>query len=213
MKNRAKLAYRSVAAWLDGMGPMPEKVAQAKGLDEQLQLQDKIAQAMRSVRYLHGALELETIEPEAVMRNGETVELRLEKKNRATELIEDFIDRGERGVGQFSPEAAACRQCAGSCVRRSAGIAFGRVAEEFGERLPGTPDSKALGSFLARRRHAESLRFPDLSLTIIKLLGSGEYVVQLPGEPSEGHFGLAVHDYSHATAPNRRFPDLVARAL
>jgi exoribonuclease-2 len=212
VNNRAKLAYRSVAAWLDDQAPMPERVANVRGLDEQLRIQDQVARAMRLVRYQHGALELETIEPEAVLSNGQVVELRLEKKNRAQDLIEDFMIAANGVSAQFLQRHGwpVLRRVVRSPERWDR---IRQVAEQFGETLPDAPDSKALSEFLAKRRQTDPLRFPDLSLTIVKLMGAGEYVVQLPEEPSEGHFGLAVSDYSHSTAPNRRFPDLITQRL
>lgn len=210
--NHAKLAYRGVAAWLDDKDTMPLKIAKTQGLDEQLRLQNQIAQAMKSVRHLHGALDLETIEPEAVLSDGRFVDLRLEQKNRAKELIEDFMIAANTASAQFLEKRGwpSLRRVVRSPERWDR---IRKVAERFAEPLPMTPDSKALADFLTRRRQADPLRFPDLSLTIVKLLGAGEYVLQLPGRESEGHFGLAVHDYSHSTAPNRRFPDLITQRL
>ncbi|OAI46691.1 ribonuclease II [Planctomycetaceae bacterium SCGC AG-212-F19] len=210
--NRAKLAYRGVAAWLDGKEKMPERIAKTKGLDEQLRMQDQIAQVMKSIRYLHGALELETIEPETVLKDGQVVDLRVERKNRAQELIEDFMIAANGVSAQFLEKHGlpALRRVVRSPERWDR---IQKVAEGFGDQLPAAPDSKALAAFLARRREADPLRFPDLSLTIVKLLGSGEYVVQFPGQESAGHFGLAVQEYSHSTAPNRRFPDLITQRL
>jgi len=212
VNNHAKLAYRSVAAWLDGMDRMPEKVGKTKGLEEQLRMQDQIAQVMKSVRYLHGALDLETIEPEAVLQDGKVVDLRLEKKNRAKELIEDFMIAANGVSAQFLEKHGlpALRRVVRSPERWDR---IRSVAKGFAEDLPADPNSKALAAFLAGRRLADPLRFPDLSLTIVKLLGAGEYVLQLPGHQSAGHFGLAVRDYSHSTAPNRRFPDLITQRL
>jgi exoribonuclease-2 len=212
VKNHAKLAYRSGAAWLDGKDRMPEKVAKTRDLEEQLRMQDQIAQVMKSVRYLHGALELETIEPEAVLRDGQVVDLRLERKNRAQELIEDFMIAANGVSAQFLEKHGlpALRRVVRSPERWDR---IRKVAEGFADQLPTDPDSKSLAAFLARRRLADPLRFPDLSLTIVKLLGAGEYVLQLPGQESPGHFGLAVREYSHSTAPNRRFPDLITQRL
>jgi exoribonuclease-2 len=212
VKNYAKLAYRSVAGWLDGKDKMPDKVSKTKGLDEQLRLQDQIAQVMKAVRYQHGALELETIEPEAVLRDGRVVDLRVEKKNRAQELIEDFMIAANGVSAQFLAKhgVPALRRVVRSPERWDR---IRKVAEGFGENLPTDPDSKALAAFLAKRRQADPLRFPDLSLTIVKLMGAGEYVLQLPGQEAAGHFGLAVRDYNHSTAPNRRFPDLITQRL
>jgi exoribonuclease II len=212
VNNHAKLAYRSVAAWLDGKDKMPEKIARTKGLDEQLRMQDQIAQVMKSVRYLHGALDLETIEPEAVLSDGQVVDLRLERKNRAQELIEDFMIAANGVAAQFLDKhgVPALRRIVRSPERWDA---IRKVAEGFVDDLPADPDSGSLAAFLTRRRLADPLRFPDLSLTIVKLLGRGEYVLQLPGQQSAGHFGLAVREYSHSTAPNRRFPDLTTQRL
>ncbi len=210
--NHAKLAYRGVAAWLDGKDKMPDKIAKTKGLDEQLRMQDQIAQVMKSVRYQHGALDLETIEPEAMMRDGQVVDLRLEQKNRAQELIEDFMIAANGVSAQFLEKRAfpSLRRVVRTPERWDR---IRKVAEGFGDHLPTEPDSQALAAFLTRRRQADPLRFPDLSLTIVKLMGAGEYVVQLPGQESAGHFGLAVQKYSHSTAPNRRFPDLITQRL
>ncbi len=212
--NHAKLAYHSVGAWLERQGhqKMPERVAKTKGLDGQLRMQDEIAQTMRSVRYQHGALDLETIEPEAVLSDGQVVDLRLERKNRAQELIEDFMIAANGVSAQFLDRHGV------ASIRRVVRTpkhwdAIRKLAGGFSDPLPAEPDCKSLGAFLTRRRQADPLRFPDLSLTIVKLLGSGEYVLQVPGQPSVGHFGLAVQDYTHSTAPNRRFPDLIVQRL
>lgn len=210
--NHAKLAYRSVAAWLDGADKMPDKIAKVRGLEEQLRMQDQIAQVMKSVRYLHGALELETLEPEAVLKDGKIVDLRLERKNRAQELIEDFMIAANGVSAQLLDKhgVPSLRRIVRSPERWDA---IRKVAEGCADDLPADPDSKALAAFLTRRRQADPQRFPDLSLTIVKLMGAGEYVLQLPGQESAGHFGLAVHDYNHSTAPNRRFPDLITQRL
>ena len=210
--NRAKLAYHSVAAWLDGKDKMPEKIAKVKGMDEQLRMQDQIAQVMKSVRYQHGALDFETLQPEAVLSDGRVVDLRLERQNRAQDLIADFMIAANGVTAQFlEKHGLPSLQRVVRAPERWDRIR--QVADGFAEPLPAQPDSKALGAFLARRRQADPLRFPDLSLTIVKLMGAGEYVLQLPGQGSAGHFGLAVSEYSHSTAPNRRFPDLITQRL
>jgi exoribonuclease-2 len=210
--NRAKLAYRSVAAWLDGKDRMPEPAAKVQGMDEQLRIQDQVAQVMKKVRHLHGALELESLEPEAVIRDGKVVDLLLQKKNRAQELIEEFMIAGNGVSAQFleNHNLPSLRRIVRTPKRWDR---ICEVAQSFGHRLPDAPDAAALSAFLEKRRQADSVRFPDLSLTIVKLLGPGEYVLQLPGQHSTGHFGLAVPRYSHSTAPNRRFPDLITQRL
>ena len=210
--NRAKLAYRSVAAWLDGNAKVPEKIANVKGMDEQIRIQDHVAHQMRSVRYLHGSLELESLEAESVVRNGQVVDLRLDAKNRAKELIEDFMIAANGVTARFLEKRGlpTLQRVVQSPERWDR---IQSVAREFGESLPESPDSKALAAFLSRRRQADPLRFPDLSLTIVKLMGAGEYVVQNPDQDPTGHFGLAVREYSHSTAPNRRFPDLITQRM
>jgi exoribonuclease II len=210
--NHAKLAYRSVASWLEGKSQAPERVTRVPGLDGQLRTQDEAAQRLRRVRYLHGALDLETIEPEVLIKNGAIADLRAAQSNRARELIEDFMIAANGVTAQFLqnkgwPSLQRVVRSPANWERICA------VARELGEQLPARPDSRALAEFMTRRREADPLRFPDLSLTIVKLLGAGEYVVQAPGQASEGHFGLAVREYSHSTAPNRRFPDLITQRL
>ena len=212
VNNHAKLAYRSVAAWLDGKDKMPEAVAKVGGLDEQLRMQDQIAQALKAVRYQHGALDFESLEPETVLSDGRIVDLRLERQNRAQDLIADFMIAANGVTAQFLEKRnLPLLQRVVRTPERWDRIR--QVADGFRDPLPAQPDSKALGAFLARRRQAAPVHFPDLSLTIVKLMGAGEYVLQLPGQGSIGHFGLAVRDYSHSTAPNRRFPDLITQRL
>jgi VacB/RNase II family 3'-5' exoribonuclease len=210
--NRAKLAYDSVAAWLDGTAPAPARVAAVPGLDEQLRLQDRVAQSLRRVREKRGALELATTEARAVYDDGTLTDLRPDERNRAKELIEDFMIAANGVSAQFLARkgVASLRRVLRSPER------WGRIvalAAGFGERLPPSPDAVALSAFLHARRLADPARFPDVSLSVIKLLGRGEYVVELPGQHAEGHFGLAVSDYTHSTAPNRRFPDLVTQRM
>jgi exoribonuclease-2 len=212
VNNHAKLAYRSVAAWLDGHDKIPEKAAKTSGMDEQLRMQDQIAKVMKSVRYLHGALDLETIEPEVVLKDGQIVDLRQDRQNRAQDLIADFMIAANGVAAQFLETRGlpAMRRIVRSPERWDR---IRAVAKGYSVELPVDPDSKALSAFLTQRRQQDPLRFPDLSLTIVKLMGAGEYVVQLPGQESPGHFGLAVQEYSHSTAPNRRFPDLITQRL
>jgi exoribonuclease-2 len=212
VRNRAKLAYNGVGAWLEGSGPVPEAAARVPGMDRQLRVQDGIAQKLRELRHEQGALELETIEPRAVFEGDRVVDLRVERPNRARQLIEDFMIAANGVTARFLEERgfSSLRRVVRSPERWQRIVA---VAKEYGDVLPPEPDSRALSDFLARRRKADPLRFPDLSLVIVKLLGAGEYVVERPGGASVGHFGLAVKDYTHSTAPNRRFPDLVTQRL
>src|ERR1700693_4365436 len=167
---------------------------------------------MKAVRYQHGALDFESLEPQAVIKGGQVVDLRLERQNRAQDLIADFMIAANGATARFLEKRGlpALQRVVRSPERWER---IRQVAATFAATLPPAPDSKALAAFLARRRQADPLRFPDLSLTIVKLMGAGEYVLQVPGKESAGHFGLAVRDYSHSTAPNRRYPDLITQRL
>ena len=212
VRNRAKLAYNSVAAWLDGNGPMPQGIGTVKGLDENLRLQDRLAQKLKALRHLHGALDLETIETRPVFDGDELKDMEAEKKNRAKEIIEDFMIAANGVTARYlaSKKFPSLRRVVQIPKRWDRII---ELAAERGTTLPKEPDSKALEQFLVSAKAADPIRFPDLSLSVIKLMGAGEYVVELPGGSVAGHFGLAVKDYTHSTAPNRRYPDLIAQRL
>jgi exoribonuclease-2 len=210
--NHAKLAYHAVGAWLEGNGPMPAAVAALPELAQNLKLQDGVAQRLKTQRHEHGALELETIELRAEF-DGDTVGgLAAEKPNRAKNLIEDFMIAANGSIARFleAHRFPVLRRIVRSPERWQRIVA---LASDLGDQLPGEPDASALNAFLLKRRAADPLRFPDLSLTIIKLLGRGEYVASFPGQSVVGHFGLAVSEYTHSTAPNRRYPDLVTQRL
>jgi VacB/RNase II family 3'-5' exoribonuclease len=210
--NKAKLAYNSVAPWLEGQGEAPPKLVAAKGLDANLKLQDQAAQRLRELRHEHGALDLETIESQAIMADGKVVDLKAEMKNRAKQLIEDFMIAANGVTARFlaDKKLPSLRRVVRSPERWDR---IEAIAKDLGDQLPPDPDSKALEDFLVRRRKADPTTFPDLSLTIVKAMGAGEYAVDMPGQTPVGHFGLAVRDYSHSTAPNRRFPDLITHRL
>jgi VacB/RNase II family 3'-5' exoribonuclease len=210
--NRAKLAYNSVAAWLDGTAPAPAPISKAPGLDDNLRLQDRVAQAMKARRHQHGALTLETIEARPVFDGDSLTDLQADRKNRATELIEDFMIGANGVVARYLEQRGfpALRRVLRSPERWARIV---ELAKDQGGRLPSRPDSRALQEFLEDRRQADLAHFPDLSLSVVKLLGRGEYVLDFPGQPAAGHFGLAVNDYTHSTAPNRRFPDLITQRL
>jgi len=212
VRNRAKLAYNSVAAWLDGNGPMPQGIGAVKGLDENIRLQDSVAQKLKSLRHLNGALDLETIEARPVFDGDELKDMEAEKKNRAEEIIEDFMIAANGITARYlaAKKVTSLRRVVRIPKRWDRII---ELAAERGTTLPTEPDSKALEQFLVSAKAADPLRFPDLSLSVVKLMGAGEYVVELPGSSVAGHFGLAVKDYSHSTAPNRRFPDLITQRL
>jgi exoribonuclease R len=208
--NRGKLAYDSVAAWLGGQGPMPPRVAAVPGMAEQLRLQDGVARALRKRRVQDGALTLQTTETRAVFDGDAIADLRPVQQNRAEALIEDLMIAANAVTARYleAKGVPAFRRVLRVPERWDRIV---ELAAASGEHLPPAPDAQALEAFLVRRQQADPLRFPDLSLSVIKLLGAGEYVVDLPGQQVEGHFGLAVGAYTHATAPNRRFPDLVTQ--
>ena len=212
VRNRAKLAYDSVSAWLEGQAPAPAALAAIPGLEENLRWQDAAAQQLREVRHEQGALDLETIEARAVFVGDEIAGLEQQQKNRARQLIEDLMIAANAVTARFLDRhnLPSLRRVLRSPERWDRIVA---VARESGETLPATPDAAALEIFLRKRRQADPLRFPDLSLTIVKLMGSGEYAVDLPGAEPAGHFGLAVRDYTHSTAPNRRYPDVITQRL
>jgi exoribonuclease-2 len=209
--NHAKLAYNPVAAWLDG-GSMPARVAEVQGMDQQLRIQDRVAQAMDGRRHQHGALSLETLEARAVLEAGTLTDLELAESNRATQLIENFMIAANAVTAVFLERRGypSLRRVLRSPERWERIVA---LAAGLGTRLPPVPDARALEAFLCERRKAKPERFPDLSLTVVKLLGRGEYAMRPAGAPGAGHFALAISDYNHSTAPNRRYPDLITQRL
>jgi VacB/RNase II family 3'-5' exoribonuclease len=212
VRNKAQLAYNAVGAWLEGRGAPPAKVAASQELQAQLKLQDEAAQALKSSRHRHGALEIETIETHPVVLNEKIVDLEKQEKNRATELIEDFMiaANGVMAVTLANAKVSSIRRVVRTPERWDRIVA---LAAQHGGRLPAEADSKALNDFLSQQKKAAPDHFADLSLAVIKLMGPGEYVVERPGEPAPGHFGLAVQNYTHSTAPNRRFADVVTQRL
>ena len=212
VRNHAQLAYPSAGDWLEGHGAAPPAVAADRALAEQLALQHTLAQRLRAHRAQHGALELETIEATPVMSNGTVTDLTVVRINAARMLIEDFMIAANMAMGRYL--AARNRSALLRVVRtpeRWSRIV--QVAHDAGDSLPDTPDSAALAGFLTRRRAADPDHFPDLSLTVVKLLGPGIYTVTPPDGATTGHFGLAVTDYTHSTAPNRRYADLIMQRL
>jgi exoribonuclease-2 len=210
--NHAKLTYRGVGAFLERRGEPNPAISRLPAVAEQLRLQDETAHRLRLRRHECGALWLETPESQVVVRDGAIVGLEPIPKSRSRLLIEDFMIAANAVTANF------LRQRGFPCLQRVVRAPerwdrLERLAADLGDSLPPDPDARALALFLDRRRAADPAAFPDLSLTVVKLLGSGEYVVERPGEAGEGHFGLAVRDYTHSTAPNRRFPDLVTQRL
>jgi VacB/RNase II family 3'-5' exoribonuclease len=210
--NHAKLAYDGVGAWLEGSGPPPGKVGADRALQEQLRLQDAAAQVLKKLRHERGALDLETIEAQAVMKDEAVVGIELTRQSRARSLIEDFMIAANGAMARFldGRGVSSIRRVVKAPERWQRIVA---LAARSGHSLPAEPSSRALAAFLDERRIAEPDTFADLSLSVVKLMGPGEYALERPGEPHDGHFGLAVADYSHSTAPNRRFADLVTQRL
>jgi exoribonuclease-2 len=212
VRNHAQQAYDPAGAWLEGRGPAPAKVAANAELAAQLRLQDSAARRMVGGRFQHGALDLEIVETRPLIEAGKAVDILSLEKNRATSLIEEFMVAANGVVARTLERAgvASIRRIVRTPKRwdRMAEVALG-----LGTTLPAEPDSKALNDFLLQQKQKDADHFADLSLTMIKLMGPGEYVLVKPDDPSPGHFGLAVQDYTHSTAPNRRFPDLVTQRL
>jgi len=212
VRNRAKLAYNAVAAWLEGHGPLPPAAAAVKGLDANLRRQDAIAQALKALRHRRGSLALSTMEARAVFDGDALADLQPDEENRARQLIEDLMIAANGVTAKFldARGVASLRRVLRTPERWDRIVV---LAAEHGGRLPASPDAAALAAFLLARREADPERFPDLSLAVVKLLGKGEYALARQGHEPAGHFALAVRDYTHATAPNRRFPDLITQRL
>ena len=212
VRNHAKLAYRRVAAWLDENAGAPEGVADVAGLAENLRTQDRVAQSLKRLRHVHGALSLETIQARPIFDGDQISSLEAAQKNRATEIIEDFMIAANGVTARYlaAKHVPSIRRVVRTPKRWDRIV---QLAHERGVELPATADSAALDAFLVQQKAADPLRFADLSLAVVKLLGAGEYVAELPGVTAPGHFGLAVKDYAHSTAPNRRYPDLITQRL
>jgi VacB/RNase II family 3'-5' exoribonuclease len=212
VRNRAQLAYNGVGAWLEGTGPAPAKVAASADLAAQLKLQDEAAGILREARHRLGALTFDRLEAQAVFADGKVQDITARAANRAAHLIEDFM------IAANEVMARTLRDAGVSSIRRvvKAPERWPRIVElasQCGDTLPATPDPAALNAFLVRRKAADPVHYADVSLSVLKLMGPGEYVLMRPGDPPEGHFGLAAHDYTHSTAPNRRFADVVTQRL
>jgi exoribonuclease-2 len=210
--NRAKLAYQGVAEWLEGRAPAPPALHAAEGLEENLRFQDRAAQKLKALRHASGALDLETVETRPVFAGEQLKGLEAGQSDRAKDLVEDFMIAANGVAARFlaAKKFPSLRRVVRTPKRWDRIV---ELAADRGKKLPEEPDARALEQFLAAARAADPLRFPDLSLSVIKLLGAGEYVLQLAGNGAPGHFGLAVKDYTHSTAPNRRYPDLITQRL
>ncbi len=210
--NKAKLIYEEVGDWLEGSGHIPQRVHEVDGLEAQVRLQHEAALRLKKFRAEQGALVLETIEAEPVVEDGTVKDLIVQKQNMARNLIEEFMVAANGTTVSFLGNAGIPMiQRIVRIPKHWDGIVL--TAAIYGEHLPDEPDAKALTDFLIRQKEADPERFPDLSLTVVKLMGAGEYVPLDPGEPPIGHFALAVTDYTHGTAPNRRYVDLIIQRL
>lgn len=210
VRNRAQLQYNAVGAWLEGTGQAPPIVAASAVLQAQLKLQDEVAQELKSQRQKHGALNIDTDEVHPMVLNQQVVDIVKQQKNRATDLIEDFMIAANEVVARFLKNVPSIRRIVRTPERWDRMV---QLAAAKGAKLPANPDSKALNDFLLKEKQADPDHFPDVSLGVIKLMGPGEYVLESPGDNPPGHFGLAVQDYTHSTAPNRRFADVVTQRL
>lgn len=209
--NKAKLTYDRLGDWLSGERDIPSAFHAVEGLEEQIRLQNEAAERLQAYRQRAGMLDFETIEARPVMSDGKVVDMAVAHKNQARLIIENLM--------------IAANTCTAKLLASSGRAAIQRVvdtpkrwdrivdlAAQHGGYLPDSPNAKALSAFLRKARTQDPERFPDLSLSIVKLLGRGEYAVVRPGE-NGGHFGLAVHNYTHSTAPNRRYPDVISQRL
>jgi VacB/RNase II family 3'-5' exoribonuclease len=210
VRNKAQLQYNSVGTWLEGKSTAPPKVSASSELQAQLKLQDELAQKLKNQRYQHGALNLQTDEVRPLVVDDTVINVVNQQKNRATDLIEDFMVAANGVVARMLEKVSSIRRIVRTPERWDRIV---QLAASKGEKLPAQPDSKALNDVLLRRKAADPDHFADVSLAVIKLIGPGEYVLERPGEAAPGHFGLAVQDYTHSTAPNRRFADVVTQRL
>jgi len=210
VRNQAQLQYNSLGAWLEGKAAAPAKVAASEDLQAQLRLQNDAAQKLKNQRFERGALSLQTDELLPLMQGDQVVGVVPQQKNLATELIEDFMIAANGVVARMLEKVSSLRRV----VKQPKD--WDRIVElaaAHGEKLPPAPDSRALNDFLVKRKTADPDHFADLSIAVVKLIGPGEYVLERPGDTAPGHFGLAVQDYTHSTAPNRRFADVVTQRV
>ncbi len=212
IRNKAKLIYEEIGDWIEGKTGVPALVERVPGLKEQLELQDEAAERLSKFRIGQGTLEFGTIEAKPVIREEKIIALIIKEKNRARSIIENFMIAANVTMSQFLKNAGLPMiQRVVRVPKNWPGIM--KIAAAYDETLPLQPDAKTLAQFLHKRKIADPEMFPDLSLTIVKLLGPGEYVMLEPQADSVGHFGLAVMDYIHGTAPNRRYVDIIIQRL
>ena len=180
LRNRAKLAYSSTGAWLEGHGPIPPAVANVPGMEAQLRLQQDTSESLRGIRKLHGALTFGSVETTPVLQNGEVKDLVVSRRTAADDIIESFMVAANVAMALYLKEKGSLS------IRRVVRIPkrwdrIQAIASQFGVKLPVAPDPRALSEFLDQRKAADPAHFPDLSLSVVKLLGPGEYIVEPPG--------------------------------
>ena len=210
VRNRAQLKYSEVGAWLAGTGAGGDKVVASAPLQQQLKLQHEAAECLKEQRHRHGALYLESTETRPLFSGDQIVGIANQEKNHASELIEELMIAANESIARLLSKVSSIRRVVKTPERWDRIV---ELAAQHGGNLPAQPDSKALNDFLMKRKTEDPDHFPDVSLTVVKLMGPGEYVLERPGDPDTGHFGLAVQDYTHSTAPNRRFADMVTQRL
>ncbi len=212
VRNQAKLAYNGLAPWLEGTGTAPQVMTTVSGLADNLRLQDRAAQRLRALRHAQGALSFETIQSRPQFDGDQLSQLAIERPNRAKQIIEDFMVAANGATARYlaAKKFPMIRRVVRTPKRWERIVV---LAREHGVSLPDTPDSAALDAFLVKQKAVDPLHFADLSLAVIKLMGAGEYMAERAGGEAAGHFGLAVKDYAHSTAPNRRYPDLITQRL
>ena len=210
--NHAKLTYNAVGAWLEGRAAAPAAVAASKELEAQLRLQAEAASALCKARHRRGALNFDRSEAQVVVENGKVTSYTAGSKNRAGELIEDFMLAANHAMARTLREKGvwSIRRVV-RAPRRWDRIV--EIAQQKGATLPAQPDVAALSGFLEAQRTSNLTGFADLSLSVLKLLGPGEYAVDPPGDTEPDHFSLAALDYTHSTAPNRRYADIVTQRI
>lgn len=220
VQNKAQLTYNAVSTWLKDYTPpdseitqrMLAKIRSNPVLQEQIKIQDEIAQTLREKRREEGSLDFETPQLRANVKQDGHYSLGSHRSNRATQLIEELMVSANQAVDEFlQKKGMPVLQRVVKEPRNWPRMVA--LAEEYGCTLPGEPDGQALQKFLAEQKRRDPDRFPDLSLAMIKLMGRGEYDAKAPNQDGTGHFGLAVTHYAHSTAPNRRYPDLITQRM
>ena len=212
VRNKAQLTYNGVGPWLDGTAPAPPKVAASPELQAQLKLQNTAAQRLLDARHRLGALSFERMETTPTIVNGQVTGLVADKKNSAGMLIENFMVAANESMARtfVDKKVSSIRRVVSKPERWDRIV---ELAKRVGGSLPAQPDVKALNEFLLKKKQEDPDHYADLSLSVIKLLGPGQYKMQRPGDDDGGHFSLAAHDYTHSTAPNRRFADVVTQRI